>query len=143
MPHNKFFCPHCHANLNPGTKVVLVIKREDGTKGILLLSTQVGNYGVMLPNKDFLQCNEQVEVTCPCCGKLLHNENDDQFAELIMTCGSKVSTINFSRRYGERATIVLRDDGEVRTYGEDVSGMDIPEMAEVGSFKGPKNTLGA
>jgi len=141
MPHNKFFCPHCNANLNPGTKVILVIKSRAGEKGLLMLSAQVGNYSVMLPRKDFIKCDDQVEVTCPCCGELLHNENDDQFAVLLMTCGAKMSVVNFSRRYGESATIVIRDDGEVRKYGEDVSRMDVPEMTDVASFKGPKNSL--
>ena len=88
MPKRKFFCPNrgCHANLNPGTKIVLKARNENGKEGIILLSPQVGNYTVFM-EEDFLCDEERVRLFCPVCGESLLVVDDDRFAHVWMRYG--------------------------------------------------------
>ena len=40
---NVYLCPHCHSNLNPSVKIVLVASYRQ-RKGLILLSPQPGNF---------------------------------------------------------------------------------------------------
>jgi|GEM_PF-852326 len=144
MPKKEYLCPHqkCMTLLNPGTKVILLARNSERRQGLILLSPQEGNYSVIM-EEGFLRDGERVDLRCPSCGRSLEYEKDKAFANVLQKCGDIVTLIVFSRIKGEHATFKIHPDGKVVNYGTHSDFIDIPEMTDFASFRGPKNTLGA
>jgi predicted RNA-binding Zn-ribbon protein involved in translation (DUF1610 family) len=113
----RYYCPHCRSNLNPGTKIIMRIRRGR-QKGLILLSPQVGNYTSILPEEFVLRRGESVHVSCPVCGADLISPVNRKLGEVLLRQGeTDFLPVYFSRTYGEQATFVVSEE-KVRSYGE-------------------------
>jgi hypothetical protein len=144
MTKRVYLCPHakCGALLNPGTKVILMARNSRSEQGLILLSPQEGNYNVLM-KEGFLTDGEVVDLRCPVCGRDITYSKDDAFAHVVQEFGEQFSLIIFSRTKGEHATFKIQKEGMVEHYGEHADFLDIPEIGDLRSFGGPKNSLGA
>jgi len=115
----RYRCPHCKAILNPGTKVIMRIRR--GRKAaLILLSPKVGNYSVILPDNFPLKKGERTNLQCPVCHADLTSPVNKQFGEILRDRpDGGFDRVGFHRVYGEHVTFVV-SKGEVRAYGKDV-----------------------
>ena len=118
-----YACPHCHAVLNPHTKIILAARRGK-RRGLILLSPQPGNYRSIIDSGFALQDGEMVEFTCPACGVDLVSTVAKKLAEILLVLpGQRTRRVQFSRVYGEHATFVM--DGEkVVPYGDDAGSYE-------------------
>ncbi len=115
---NKFFCPHCTAHLNPGTKIVLRAAKGK-RKGMVLLSPEVGNYTCIIGEGLKLVKGEKVHFECPVCGADLTSSVDRRLSEVLLRRGAdEFVRVNFSNTFGEEATFVITGD-DVASYGTD------------------------
>lgn len=128
--NRRYFCPKCHANLNPNVKIILMARRN-GEQGLILLSPQPGNYEVIVADEIKLQAEDLVEFHCPVCSTSLTTEKDEAMAELTFKLASgSDGTVYFSRRFGEHATYFVIDD-EVQSFGK--NAMPHPHLNFFGS----------
>lgn len=113
-----YFCPACGATLNPGVKVILAVRKQQA-QGLILLSPQPGNYEVIAADELGLRPGDRIALHCPVCQKDLASRVNQNLTEIgfRMSNGTE-GRVNFSRRYGERATFFITTE-EVRSYGED------------------------
>lgn len=117
---DKYYCPHCRADLNPGTKIILRVVHGDRS-GLLLFSPQVGNYACVLPERFQLEPGETVAFSCPVCHASLASPSDERLGEILLSReGEELARVNFSRVFGEQATFVIAG-GRVESYGDDAS----------------------
>jgi hypothetical protein len=120
-----YLCPHCHANLNPNVKIVLVASHRR-RKGLILLSPQPGNYKYIWDEHLAEVVNPGVKVTfsCPVCHADLTSPSHRDFAELFIDSPDrKPRRVLFSRQHGTHATFI--DKGDVMVaYGEDVDDFE-------------------
>jgi len=115
---NDYYCPHCMASLNPGSKLVLRITLGR-RMGLILLNPQVGNYEKILPEGFELTTGENAQFSCPICGDDITSDYDSKLGEVLLRRGEEQYVrVNFSKTYGEEATFVVTDDA-VRAYGPD------------------------
>jgi len=141
MAKNLYLCPNeeCRALLNPGTKIIMKAVNSRGEAGIIELSPQVGNYRVIMPD-GFLEEGEMATLSCPACGESFTHSGNEDFAYIVMQQGKSSFPVVFSRTKGEHATFIIKDS-EVAHYGEHADFLEIPEMGDLHSFRGPKNSL--
>jgi hypothetical protein len=104
--------------LNPGTKVIFVIGKED-SRGLLLLSPELGDYAVVLAESIPIERGTVYSFSCPICQHDLVSPVDDRLVEILcrQPDGSD-ARVDFSRVAGEHATFVRGPSG-VRSFGED------------------------
>lgn len=117
---NIYACPHCEVNLNPGVKIVLLAQYKQ-RRGLILMSPLPGNYRFTCDKAlaEIMERGALVTFHCPVCQADLTVPGNSDFAELHMVgSGRKPRRVQFSRRYGTRATFVIAGD-EVIAYGED------------------------
>jgi hypothetical protein len=117
---NVYTCPRCEVNLNPGVKIVLVAQCHQ-RKGLILMSPLPGNYRFTCDQALAAIMDKGALVTfyCPVCQADLTVPGNSDFAELhLVGAGRKPRRVQFSRRYGTRATFVIAGD-EVIAYGDD------------------------
>lgn len=144
MPRRLYLCPHegCGALLNPNNKIILMARNDKRQQGLILLSPKEGDYSVIM-EEGLIAEGEAVDLRCPVCGRSLNYPKDKAFAHVWQRQGDSMSLIVFSRIKGEQATFKVRPDGQIRSFGTHSDLLDIPELTDFDSFKGPKNTLGA
>jgi hypothetical protein len=120
---NRYYCPHCKALLNPGTKVIFVIG-HGGRRGLLLLSPDLGDYAVVLAESIPIDEGRLYHFQCPVCHLDLTSSNNENLVEIVCRepDGSE-ALVAFSRVAGEHATFVRGPDG-VRTFGEHAARYD-------------------
>lgn len=114
---NRYYCPHCKALLNPGTKVIFVIG-HGGKRGLLLLSPEFGDYAVVLAESIPIEEGRLYYFQCPVCHLDLTSSVNQNLVEIV--CREPTGTqalVDFSRVAGEHATFV-RGPGGVRAFGE-------------------------
>lgn len=120
---NTYSCPRCKGVLNPGTKIVLVLKCRR-KQGLILFSPQPGNFQYTCDKdvQDCLQPGTAVTFQCPVCAGDLTSSRNGKFAYLhLVTPGQKHKRVEFSRVFGQHATFVI-SEFEVVAYGEDAEG---------------------
>ncbi len=113
-----YYCPHCNAVLNPNEKVIFVV--DDGEhRGLMLLSAKPGDYRLIVdPNFPLIE-GTAVDFSCPVCTASLISKANENFVELRLDQGgSHMSTVEFSRIFGEHATFII-DGRELFRFGED------------------------
>ncbi len=122
------FCPHCNAVLNPNEKVIFIV--DDGErKGLILLSAKPGDYRLIADQNFALKKGRAATFSCPVCSQSLTSAVNDKFVEIKLDQGgSALSTVEFSRVFGEHATFII-DGREMASYGEDAD-----EMGDVNFF---------
>ncbi len=115
-----YYCPKCHATLNPNVKLILTMGKGR-RRNLALLSPQPGNYTVILPPEVTLRRGDEAEFFCPACGANLRSEANPHLAEIgfRLEDGTK-GRVNFSRRFGEHATYFVTRE-QVRSYGENAA----------------------
>ncbi len=122
---NLYLCPHCHSNLNPSVKIVLVASHRQ-RKGLILLSPQLGNFQFVIDDHvaEVVKAGTKVKFSCPVCAADLTSGLNRDFAEIYLDSpDKKPRRMLFSRSFGTHATFV--DKGDVTaTYGEDVEDYD-------------------
>jgi hypothetical protein len=115
--NRRYFCPQCHANLNPNVKIILMARRT-GEQGLILLSPQPGNYEVIVADELRLQSGDLVEFHCPVCSTSITSNHDETMAKLVLRLATGAEgKVYFARRFGEHATYFVVDD-EVQSFGE-------------------------
>ena len=117
---NVYACPHCNVNLKPGVKIVLVAEYR-GRKGMILMSPLPGNYRFICDRAlaETMKPGAMVAFSCPVCGADLTAPDNKGFVELrLINAGREPRRVQFSRRYGTRATFVITDE-EIVAYGDD------------------------
>jgi hypothetical protein len=114
---NRYYCPHCKALLNPGTKVIFVIG-HGGKRGLLLLSPELGDYAVVMAESIPIEQGRLYYFQCPVCHLDLTSSLDQNLVEIVCRepDGTR-SLVDFSRVAGEHATFV-RGPGGLRSFGE-------------------------
>lgn len=122
---NVYMCPHCHANLNPSVKIVLVASHRR-RKGLILLSPKPGNFQFVWDEHlaEVIGPGAKVTFSCPVCAADLTSAANRDFSELYLdTDTKKPRRILFSRQHGTHATFI--DKGDVTAaYGENVEAYD-------------------
>jgi hypothetical protein len=118
-----YFCPHCNAVLNPNEKVIFIV--DDGErKGLILLSAKPGDYRLIADQNFILEKGRAATFSCPVCTRSLTSAVNDKFAEIKLDQGAPtLSTVEFSRVFGEHATFII-DGREMASYGEDADDME-------------------
>ena len=113
-----YLCPHCKAVLNPNVKIIFVV--NDGERrGLILLSAKPGDYRLIADPGFPLTKGKPVVFHCPVCDTSLTSAANDHFVEIMLDQGDpKMSTVEFSRVFGEHATFIL-DGKEMTSFGED------------------------
>jgi len=122
---NVYLCPHCHANLNPNVKIVLVASHRR-RKGLILLSPQPGNFQFVWDEhlSEVVSTGTKVTFSCPVCSTDLTAQGNRDFAELYLDTESKrPRRLYFSRQFGTHATFIDKGD-VVAAYGENVEDYD-------------------
>ena len=126
---NRYYCPHCKALLNPGTKVVFVIG-HGGKRGLLLLSPELGDYAVVMAESIPIEQGRLYYFQCPVCHLDLTSSVDQNLVEIVChePDGTR-SLVDFSRVAGEHATFVISAEG-IETHGEhaDRHSLEILEL---------------
>jgi len=116
-----YLCPHCHANLNPNVKIVLLASHRR-RKGLILLSPQPGNYKYVWDEHlaEVVTPGVKVTFSCPVCHADLTSKANRDFAELFLDSpDKKPKRVLFSRKHGTHATFIEKGD-VFAGYGEDV-----------------------
>ncbi len=118
-----YLCPHCNAVLNPNEKIVFIV--DDGDqRGLLLLSAKPGDYRLIADPNFPLVKGRVATFICPVCTKSLTSPVNDNFVEIKLDQGGNaLSTVEFSRVFGEHATFIL-DGREMAAFGEDADDLD-------------------
>lgn len=117
MSKENYLCPHCHANLNPNTKVILVAsKKFTGERGLVLLSSQEGDYSVIKDEEFVLEKSDKLDIFCPVCQKNLDSEVNG-LAKVLMYSEEDYEHVYFAKDFGDHATIVISAGEISRTYG--------------------------
>jgi len=115
---NKFSCPHCKADLNPGTKIILRVSSQ-GRHGLILFSPKVGNYTSVMPTGFALASGELADFSCPACHADILSPANERFGELLLSRDDgDLMRVNFSRVFGEQATFLIFGE-EVESFGPD------------------------
>ena len=123
-----YSCPHCHKVLNPGTKVVLLIK-NNGDCEIILLSPDLGDYTVVYPLSFEPELGRRYDLLCPVCHHDLTSDINENLVELeAETVDGRFEKVGFSRVYGERATFVGSGPNHVTLYGDHATRYDTPNF---------------
>jgi len=117
-----YLCPHCNAVLNPNEKIIFIV--DDGeNRGLMLLSAKPGDYRLIVDQNFTLEKGRMATFSCPICSHSLTSAVNDKFAEIKLNQGgSALSTVEFSRVFGEHATFII-DGQEMAVYGEDADDM--------------------
>ena len=114
---DRFYCPHCHATLNPNVKIILSAA-QGGHHGLILLDPKPGIYESIAADELQLAAGDRVDFQCPICRHGLTSRVDENLAELgLKDREGREGRVDFSRVYGEHATYIVVS-GEVRSYGE-------------------------
>lgn len=130
-----YFCTKCHATLNPGTKVILLVEARSG-RGLGLFSGQPGNYDMKLDERVHLRKGELVCFRCPVCQADLVSDHEPHFAELGMRMPSgEEGRVEFSRKYGEQATYFVTRE-RVRSYGANLARFPAVNFFGAGGAQG-------
>ena len=118
-----YHCPHCNAVLNPNEKVIFVVD-DGGRRGLMLLSAKPGDYR-LIADPDFpLVQGAAADFTCPVCRTSLISAANEHFVEIRLDQGGGgLSTVQFSRVFGEHATFII-DGRELVRYGEDAEDFE-------------------
>jgi hypothetical protein len=104
---NKFSCPHCKADLNPGTKIILRVGSQ-GRHGLILFSPKVGNYTCVMPKGFALAKGELADFSCPACHADILSGANERLGELLLSRDDgDLMRVNFSRVFGEQATFLI------------------------------------
>lgn len=122
---NVYLCPHCHANLNPNVKIVLVASYRR-RKGLILLSPKPGNFQFVWDDHlaEVVEPGTRINFSCPVCHADLTSPANREFAEIYQDAvDHKPRRLVFSRQYGTHATFVDKGD-VVAAYGENVEDYD-------------------
>jgi hypothetical protein len=122
---NVYLCPHCHSNLNPSVKIVLVASYRQ-RKGLILLSPQPGNFKFVCDEhvSEVIKPGTKVKFHCPVCSNDLTSAANKDFAEVFLDTGDKQPRrLYFSRAYGTHATFIDKGD-VIAAYGENVEDYD-------------------
>lgn len=122
---NVYLCPHCHNNLNPSVKIVLVVSYRQ-RKGLILLSPQPGNFRFVCDDHvaEVVKPGAKVKFACPVCSADLTSGVNRDFAELYLDQpDKKPRRMFFSRTYGTHATFIDKGD-VIAAYGENVEDFD-------------------
>jgi hypothetical protein len=115
-----YFCLTCKATLNPNVKLILTMAKGK-RRSLILLSPKPGDYSVIVPGDVTLRHGDVVEFFCPACGAQLRSDADVHLTEIgfRLEDGTK-GRVNFSRKYGERATFFVTKE-QIRSYGENAA----------------------
>lgn len=115
-----YTCTHCNAVLNPSAKIVMKATLGE-QNGLFLFSPRPGNYGLFMPHDFALKEGDEVEFSCPVCGKDLTSKRGAQWAELNFQSSSEMQgTVLFSKIFGVHATCFITEE-TIRWYGEDAN----------------------
>jgi predicted RNA-binding Zn-ribbon protein involved in translation (DUF1610 family) len=115
-----YACTHCKAILNPSAKIVLKARLGE-QKGLFLFSPRPGNYDLFIPSNFPLKEGDEVEFSCPVCGKDLTSKRGASWAEIEFQSSADIrGTVLFSKTYGVHATCFITEEN-LRWYGEDAN----------------------
>lgn len=122
---NVYLCPHCHANLNPSVKIILLASHRQ-RKGLILLSPQPGNFRFVCDEhlSEIVKPGTKLKFMCPVCTSDITSAVDPEFAELFLDAPNQTPRrMFFSRQYGTHATFIDKGD-VIAAYGENVEDYD-------------------
>jgi len=122
---NVYLCPHCHANLNPNVKIILLATHRR-RKGLILLSPQPGNFQFFWDDQlaEVVKPGTRIKFLCPVCSSDLTSAVNPEFAELFLDVQDQnPRRMFFSRQFGTHATFIDKGD-VIAAYGENVEDYD-------------------
>ena len=125
--YNRFTCPHCDAELNPGNGPIIRLRgRLDAptfsVETEVFLPSGLGVYGRLAATGITLREGAKFEFFCPDCKRRLSKNEDDPIAHVKMEDdGGKIFYVGFNKHYRKRSTFVIdaRDMSVERTFGDD------------------------
>jgi hypothetical protein len=120
----RFYCPKCGAAVNPAGIVTLIASR--GSVVFMIgFNPEPGNYDLYLPFGFALPPGTEWTFSCPVCRADLRSADHQQLCELTLTVGNERRRLLFSRIAGERATYVLRGEGNsIEAHGDHADRYD-------------------
>jgi len=116
-----YFCPRCDATLNPNNKIIIAAANGP-RKGLILFSPKPGDYEAIVADDLDLRDGDLVDMRCPVCSQTLTSDMNDRLASIKFKSEDTGAEgmVNFSRRYGERATYFVTRE-EIDSYGDDAA----------------------
>ena len=125
--YNRFTCPHCDAELNPGNGPIIRLRgRLDApTFSVttdVFLPSGLGVYGRLAATGVTLRQGAKFEFFCPDCKQPLSESEAAHLAHVKMEDEEgKVFFVGFNKHYGKRSTFVIDPVDKVveRSFGDD------------------------
>ena len=125
--YNRFTCPHCDADLNPGNGPIIRLRgRLDApTFSVttdVFLPSGLGVYGRLAATGVTLREGAKFEFYCPECKQPLSESEDASLAHVKMEDDeSRSCWVSFNKHYGKRSTFVVDPQGSKveRSFGDD------------------------
>jgi hypothetical protein len=117
----RFLCPHCRAVLNPGARIVFIVRYGE-IGGLMLLHPEPGTYKYQCdrPLREGIKEGDTVDFYCPVCTSSLVSPSAKTMVEMVVEIPHhKTRVARFSRVCGEHATFIS-DGRVVDAYGEHV-----------------------
>ncbi len=115
-------CPRCLVTLNPGKDICLVAGRST-TRVVVAFNPEPGNYAVHLAPDARIDDGSEWHFFCPACHASLDVLGAGRLAALMRETEEESQTVYFSRVAGQQATVVVTEEGEQETIGDDVDEM--------------------
>lgn len=99
-----YYCKTCKAHLNVDNHLVLAVKDEFNKRGLVFLSPELGDYNKKTNPNFSIKEGGKYQFYCPCCHKVLNDEENEDLVKLHMEELDKHYAIFFSSFAGEKAT---------------------------------------
>ena len=124
--YNRFSCPHCDAELNPGRGPILQMRgRLDAPTFSVVtdvfIPSALGVYGRLTVTNVTLREGAKIEFFCPQCGADFSSAEDDLAHVRMRDDEGRDLLVGFNKHYGKCSTFVIdpREQEVRQQYGVD------------------------
>ncbi|MBI4702562.1 MAG: hypothetical protein HY744_15690 [Deltaproteobacteria bacterium] len=127
--YDRFTCPHCDAELNPGRGPIIQMRGEleapcFSVTTDVFVSSGLGVYEGLTATGVVLREGAKIEFSCPQCGASFSQSGQDELAQVRMRdSAGRAFLVSFNKRFGKRSTFVIDPDKRQveRQFGDDAA----------------------
>ena len=125
--YNRFVCPHCEADLNPGNGPIIKMRGRLDAAAFsvstdVFLPSRLGVYGRLTATAVELREGAKIQFSCPSCAEPFSRSDADDLAHVQMFDADGQSyMVKFNKNFGKRSTFVIdpKEQRLEREFGAD------------------------